>query len=251
MLAGILVQFVLRCAFGLAAAMSMTSSRLVTSGFFRIHLWVVLGLNTLAALAISSQRAAQTPASTLWLVVAAAALSYIGSVLWLYERAGVGRASLVAVGLLDVIASVQLASTESAATLATWLEVASSGLVLGLALASMLLGHWYLNTPTMQLGPLKRLLIGLFAVCMLRGLLSAWGVAELIYAGDAMPGSWWSVMSLRWLAGVIGTLTLTAMAWQTLRIPNTQSATGILYVVVIFVFLGELSSHWLAAAGHA
>jgi hypothetical protein len=32
------------------------------------------------------------------------------------------------------------------------------------------------------------------------------------------------------------------MAWQTLKIPNTQSATGILYVGVIFVFLGELAA---------
>jgi len=32
------------------------------------------------------------------------------------------------------------------------------------------------------------------------------------------------------------------MAWQTLKIPNTQSATGILYVAVITVFIGELTS---------
>jgi hypothetical protein len=32
------------------------------------------------------------------------------------------------------------------------------------------------------------------------------------------------------------------MAWETARIRSTQSATGILYVVVILVFLGELTS---------
>jgi hypothetical protein len=31
------------------------------------------------------------------------------------------------------------------------------------------------------------------------------------------------------------------MAWQTARIRSTQSATGILYVVVICSFLGELT----------
>jgi hypothetical protein len=30
------------------------------------------------------------------------------------------------------------------------------------------------------------------------------------------------------------------MAWQTAKIRSTQSATGILYVVVILTFLGEL-----------
>ena len=37
------------------------------------------------------------------------------------------------------------------------------------------------------------------------------------------------------------------MTWKTLKIPNTQSATGILYVAVIAVFLGELTSQLLSA----
>ena len=52
-------------------------------------------------------------------------------------------------------------------------------------------------------------------------------------------------LALRWLAGLIGILGLAGMTWQTLKIPNTQSATGILYVAVIFAFLGELSSQLL------
>jgi hypothetical protein len=35
------------------------------------------------------------------------------------------------------------------------------------------------------------------------------------------------------------------MAWETARIRSTQSATGILYVVVILSFLGELTSQLL------
>jgi hypothetical protein len=37
------------------------------------------------------------------------------------------------------------------------------------------------------------------------------------------------------------------MAWKTLQIPNTQSATGILYVAVIGVFTGELLGLLLSA----
>ena len=44
-----------------------------------------------------------------------------------------------------------------------------------------------------------------------------------------------------WL-GFVAPLVLGWMAWQTARIRSTQSATGILYVVVIFCFLGELTS---------
>jgi hypothetical protein len=35
------------------------------------------------------------------------------------------------------------------------------------------------------------------------------------------------------------------MAWETAKIRSTQSATGILYVVVIVCFLGELTGQLL------
>ena len=46
----------------------------------------------------------------------------------------------------------------------------------------------------------------------------------------------------RWLLGLLGPTALGWMAWETARIRSTQSATGILYVVVIACFLGELTS---------
>jgi hypothetical protein len=49
------------------------------------------------------------------------------------------------------------------------------------------------------------------------------------------------------LFGLVGVLALTLMAWKTLQIPNTQSATGILYVAVIGVFTGELLGLLLSA----
>ena len=44
-------QFLLRLAFGLAACMATVSPRLVSSGYFRNHLYVTLGLAAMAALA--------------------------------------------------------------------------------------------------------------------------------------------------------------------------------------------------------
>ena len=46
--------------------------------------------------------------------------------------------------------------------------------------------------------------------------------------------------ALRWLAGLLAMAPVIWMTLQTLRIPNTQSATGMLYVGVILTFLGEL-----------
>ena len=58
---------------------------------------------------------------------------------------------------------------------------------------------------------------------------------------------WLLFVTLRWSFGLFGVLGLLWMAWQTLKIPNTQSATGILYVAVIGVFIGELTGLLLSA----
>ena len=52
-------------------------------------------------------------------------------------------------------------------------------------------------------------------------------------------------LPVRWGIGLVGPFVLAIMAWQTARIRSTQSATGILYVVVILTFLGELVSQVL------
>jgi hypothetical protein len=48
------------------------------------------------------------------------------------------------------------------------------------------------------------------------------------------------------MTGIVGAMITAVMSWQTLKIPNTQSATGILYVGVMFVFLGELTAELLS-----
>ena len=252
MLSHVLLHFVVRLAFGLSAAMALTSTSQVTAGFFRVHLWVTLGLNTFAALAVSNLQMPDSATGTFALVVVAALASYVGSVVWLYERRGWGRVLLVSVCALDGIAAFRLAYPETSIAgldllplVANASQVASGSLLLGFAMTAMLLGHWYLNTPSMQLAPLRRLLVCLFALALLRGVSEASGLMAAVT--HPVLGNYGTMVALRWLSGILGTLVLTVLAWLTLRIPNTQSATGILYVVVIFVFLGELSSFWLVA----
>src|SRR5262245_35197408 len=45
-------------------------------------------------------------------------------------------------------------------------------------------------------------------------------------------------LAVRWGIGFLGPLALGWLAWETTRIRSTQSATGILYVVVVLCFLG-------------
>ncbi|MGD9633555.1 MAG: hypothetical protein AB7G28_04190 [Pirellulales bacterium] len=234
----LLVQFLLRLTFGLAFGMAVTSPRLVSSGYFRNHLYVTLGLATLSALVSMNL---STPVAVLSAV--AAVLSYAGSVAWLYEakRAGVVTLWLV-VGVS--LAAALLGQGGGPLEMAS---VVTSGLLLGLTFAAMLLGHWYLNSPGMELEPLRRLLVFMAAAVIAQMVVSGLGLVWVDKATAPPAVGWWLFVLLRWSFGLLGVLGLVWMAWQTLKIPNTQSATGILYVAVIGVFVGELTGLLLSA----
>lgn len=228
--------------------MAVTSPRQVTSGYFRNHLYVLLGFFSLAALVAfdASSRL------VFGVVMAAAVLSYVGSVLWLYECRRVGIAALTLIACLSLAAAFLAESSEVGSTPAVavyrTLDTITGGLVLGLPLAAMLLGHWYLNTPTMQLGPLRRLVLWIAVALVVRAAFSLVGIVfESPPSGSIDPWQPW-FLALRWSSGIGLPLVLTWMTWKTLDIPNTQSATGILYVVVITTFTGELMALLLSGS---
>lgn len=236
----LLLQFLYRMSFGLALGMAITSPRQVTSGYYRNHLYVLLGLDVLVTLiAISPpSRFAQWPGPS------AAILCYFGSVVWLYEKPRPGIATLWLIATITLVggwlATDFSRATSQLAVVLTWLNVPSSGLVLGITMAAMLLGHWYLNSPTMALAPLKRLVIVMAVVIALRALLSGTGLVLEWQTAGRLETLRLMLLAVRWLFGIILAAASTIMTWQTLRIPNTQAATGLLYVAVIATFLGEL-----------
>ena len=277
----LLIQFLLRLSFGLAAGMAITSSKLVTSGYFRNHLYVTLGLTTLAAL-LSYSAAPEV----FWFAVAATVFSYIGSVCWLYEKSTAGKVLLILVVMAShagtfkqmshlveskpdqvnlgrylpaPAAGETISSTEAdpRTSRLMWLGMSSaflhifsnlsSGLLLGMTMAAMLLGHWCLNSPTMELAPLKRLILVMGAAVALQAVVSLLGLWGEIASVDSMSTRWILFIALRWTFGLLGVGALAWMAWQTLKIPNTQSTTGILYVAVIGTFVGETMALLLSA----
>jgi hypothetical protein len=257
----LLAQFLLRLAFGLAVGMSITSPQKVASGFFRNHLYVTLGLTTLSALVLW-----QLYGGAAVFAAIAAICSFVGAACWLYEAKWVGMKLIWAVALSSLLAAVsaQMIAKEtvispnmpSATAVLISLKtlddfrlasIVTSGLVLGITFAAMLLGHWYLNAPGMELAPLRRLL-GAAAVSIVAQaiVVGAGLVMELSHRG-AVRLDWLLFVVLRWSFGICGVLALLGMAWRTLKIPNTQSATGILYVAVIGVFVGELTGLLLSS----
>jgi hypothetical protein len=49
---------------------------------------------------------------------------------------------------------------------------------------------------------------------------------------------------------LLGPLVLFPMVWGTVRIRSTMAATGILYVEVVAVVIGEVLGGWLSALVH-
>jgi hypothetical protein len=256
----ILVEFLFRLTLGVATAMCLTPSKWVTSGFYRVHLWVLLGVQTLAALALYSTSRSLPGKSELalinfwqfWFAVAAAAGSYIGAVIWMYEQRLAGKFAIAIVAVCAfagcMLPVVAIGDKPIAMQLA---DRISGSLLLGLVTTAMLLGHWYLNTPTMKLQPLQRLIVLLGIAVVLRAAVcgaGTWLEVAAQASATGLPPSWSLFVTLRWLAGIAGVLAMAVMTWHTLKIPNTQSATGILYAGVILAFIGELTSQLLSAA---
>ena len=57
-----------------------------------------------------------------------------------------------------------------------------------------------------------------------------------------VDSSSWLFLAMRWGMGFVGPVAAAALAWKTVQIRSTQSATGILYVAMTLVLFGELTS---------
>ncbi len=139
------------------------------------------------------------------------------------------------------------------ATAASWpwsvAGAVSSMALLGSVNLAMLLGHWYLVVRGMSIDPLKRLTIATLATVVVRTIVV--GCALIV------PGVWAAVairqgicfwMRAGW--GLAGPLALYPMIWGTVKIRSTMAATGILYVDVVAVVIGEVLGGWLSATVH-
>jgi hypothetical protein len=181
-------------------------------------------------------------------------LSLVSSVIWWLQDAPGGR---VLVGLTAAVLIIALgAYNDVPKTPPSEHQVQMAGnltsaLLLGAAVSAMLMGHSYLIAPAMSLTPLMRLLallaIGLaFRAAVEGGRLWWWTRTHALVNLEGDTLLW---LPVRWVVGLVLPAVLGWMAWQSARIRSTQSATGILYVVVVLCFVGELLSLLLRSDG--
>ncbi len=145
---------------------------------------------------------------------------------------------------------------------AAWLAITflGSSLILGSALVSMLLGHWYLVAHGLSFGILGRLVLALIVALALRAVV---GGSVAFLQADVWQGLWSEAggaarflmssglfVGARVLFGLLLPVVLALMARECVRIRSNQSATGILYVLVAFVILGEaIAKHLMVSNG--
>ena len=112
----------------------------------------------------------------------------------------------------------------------------------GLALMDMLLGHAYLTAAKMTIAPFRRLNLALALVIGLRVVMSTLGVWLLVRwrPVEMLWGVQGLYMLTRWLVGLAVPAIFVYMAHDCIRRRSTQSATGILYVAGVLVFIGEI-----------
>src|SRR5437867_3768692 len=133
----------------------------------------------------------------------------------------------------------------------------SSAALLGGACTAMILGHWYLIIPSMQVSHLQSIVKLHIASMIVRVVVVAAAVFLAIatwepglgpsfrrYITTAAGIFFWQ----RVLFGLGGPALLSYLTWETAKIRSTQSATGILYVDFFTVVVGEVLAKYLLLA---
>jgi len=239
--------FLLEAGAGTALLLLFFPARTLGRGFFALHGGLAFSFVTLAALARPS--GLRLPAAGL-----AAVLLSLYTLAALADRATQALPVLAAGALAALVClrEVALAAPRPRGDAWTVGGALLGGLFLGAVLLTMNLGHWYLVSRAL---PFRLLARGaaLFAVLAAAraGLLAA-----AVAAGGSREGLA-SLLSLerdalfflfRVLWGIVGPLALSYFIWRTADMRSNQAATGLLYVALLFVLIGELLSSYLTVA---
>ncbi len=162
---------------------------------------------------------------------------------------------LVSIGILALAASALPFRITSSLSLNDGLLLLNfflSALLLGSVTTGMLLGHWYLIEPGLSITPLKRLVALYLLSTLAQGFFILVNLGLLASTGG-QPGvslflsRYGAILIGRMGIGILASIILGILIWETLKIPHTQAATGLLYVAVVMALVGEFLGRYLLA----
>lgn len=130
-----------------------------------------------------------------------------------------------------------------------------SALLLGGVTVGMLIGHWYLIDTGQSIDPFVRIfrffVISLIVQTIFLSTLPLWlyllGTANTVLSLQRLWEDHLFLLSTRLLVAQVGPLILSYMIWRTLKIPHTMAATGLFYIALLGVFVGEILGRQILA----
>lgn len=181
-----------------------------------------------------------------WLIVGRILPALRAVLLWAGLAAGVGALGVQAAALTwDRPVTMQALAV---------LSFLSSAMFLGAASSSMVLGHWYLVIPSLEVSHLQSIVkVHIGSIVVRSAVVAAAVMLGLETWQPGLGGDFGGyILSSRgiffWqrvLFGLVGPAVLAYLTWETAKIRSTQSATGILYVDFFTVIVGELLAKYL------
>ena len=243
----LLALFTIQLATGLCVFLPLVGRRAAGVKFYRL---VLIVSGALAVVAIAAHLNAAQQQLAAFDGIALVSTSLVWFVLR-YPKRLVFRASAALLASAYVVASIAAYNSAVRPANLLWSVLGSLSTIalLGSVNLAMTLGHWYLVVRGMPIEPLKRLTIATLVA----------GLAKLILVFVAiLAGGAWHEVAVRqgiffWMRagwGLGGPLILFPMVWGTVKIRSTMAATGILYVDVVAVVIGEVLGAWLSAIVH-
>lgn len=203
------------------------------------------------------QTAIQHAATLLLLACEAALVTYWATIGRMLARI---RPAVLWTAIVCGVTGVSLQALEISANapglmpLLTVASFLSSVTLLGGACGAMILGHWYLVVPSLDVAHLQSIVKLHIASLVVR--IAVVTAAVVVAIATWQPGLGPSFRAyilsvdgiffwMRVSFGLVGPVVLAYMTWETAKIRSTQSATGILYVDFFTVVVGEVLAKYL------
>lgn len=247
--------FLIEAAAGLYIFLPLVGRRNTGVKFYRLIL-IVAGCLSIAALAAHA-RAAGWGAVTMSDLLAVVLTSLVYLILR-YPKRLIFRLTTALLAVVFLVATVLAFQSATGAPLLWSIAGGLSALaLLGSVNLAMLLGHWYLVVRGMPIEPLKRVTIATLATILVKLLVVAASLVMAARTGSEYPSQFYRIvvsqgiffwMRVGW--GLVASLLLFPMVWGTVKIRSTMAATGILYVQVVAVVIGEVLGGYLASIEH-
>lgn len=119
----------------------------------------------------------------------------------------------------------------------------ASAAALGAVTTGMLIGHWYLIDPGMEIEPFHRCFRFFVATLWVEIALLVAILGGLLLSGDAAGGdllqAHLDLLLLRLALGPVAALAMATLIRRVLAIPQTMAATGLFYIATLAVLVGE------------